>query len=638
MSLQLASLFQDHAVLQRGQMLPVWGWATPFARVRVTLAGQEAFCISSAQGDFLVRLPAMPAGGPHTLRVELPGSGEQITLQDILIGEVWIGSGQSNMEWTLNQCIPLTKETIETADFPAIRMFNVQRRAHLGPHRTVGGCWQTATPEAAVNFSAVGFSFARRLHRELGVPVGVINASWGGTYIQTWISRSTLALNPATAGWLADYEAEAWTPGKWKEVDDVGPDGLVSKYPRDPGNTGLDYCWHQPFLVDSDWPVMNMPATWQSAGHRHSGVFWFRRTLEIPAEWTGRNLVLQLGAADKQDITYVNGVEVGRMGKDREEQYWNRQRCYTVPAALVTGKTLCVATRVYSFVYDGGLIGPATAMRVHPEGDPGHAVSLAGEWRYRCEHDLGPVVVAKIPGHGEPNSPHMLFDNMIRPLVPYALRGAIWYQGESNEEGHASYKWFQCDLVADWRRQWGHPELAFHVVQLPGFRTPQEYQDESRWARLREAQAGILELPHTGVAVIIELGEPDNIHPQDKVPVGERLVQSALVRTYGRPGPASGPFPEKFTITGNTIRVDFSDKEQGLKTTDGAAPRLFFLAGEDRKFHPAEARIEGGCVKVASAAVSRPVAVRYAWADNPEGANLANLAGLPAGSFRSDSW
>ena len=637
MSLRLASPFQDHAVLQRDQTLPVWGWAAPQTRIRVTLAGNEAHCLSNAQGHWLVRLPALPAGGPHTLVVEA-ANGETLAITDLLVGEVWLASGQSNMNWTLAQSLPLTADDIATADFPQIRFFNVGRRTHLGPHATADGVWQAVTPDIAPSFSAVAFAFARRLHRELGVPVGVLSASWGGTIIESWTGRSTLAHNPDRAAWLADYEAAAFTPERWKDVGDMGPDGRLpnAALPADPGIT---QAWHAPDLDDSAWASIKLPSTWQSAGEKYSGVFWFRRTLEIPADWIGQDLELHLGAADKQDITYVNGAEIGRTGSGMEDRHWNAPRSYVVPAALVTGLRLVIAVRVYSFIYDGGLIGPASVMRVHPAGRPDAALPLAGAWRHRCEHDLGLVVLSPaVMGHGEPNSPHMLFDNMIAPLVPAALRGAIWYQGESNESAPHLYARLLRDLVADWRRAWGLPDLAFHTVQLTAYRTSQPHQPESTWARIREAQAAILSTPGTGIAVTIDLGDALDIHPKDKVPVGERLAQSALARTYGRADLVpNGPLATTFTFT-NSARIDFTDTAGALTTTDGAPPSTLHLAGEDRVFHPATAKIDGSTLIVTSPAVPAPVAVRYAWADNPEGANLAGGSGLPASPFRSDRW
>jgi sialate O-acetylesterase len=641
MSLRLASPFLDHAVLQRGQPLPVWGWAAPMTRVRVTLAGHEAHTLSSDHGDWSVRLPALPAGGPHTL-VVTAADGETLTISDLLVGEVWIASGQSNMEWPLDQSRPFADDAIATADFPGIRFFTSSRRTHLGAQRTVDGAsWQRVSPAAAPRFSAVAFAFARRLHRELGVPVGILSVSWGGTFIETWTSRSTLALNPDIAPWLAAYEANTWTAARWKDVGPMGSDGRAANSMGEsrPADPGITQPWGDAALDDSDWDEIKLPSTWQRADHRYSGVFWFRRVIELPADWVGKDLVLNLGAADKQDITYVNGVEVGRSGTGFEDCFWNVARTYAIPAVLVSGRRLVVACRVYSFIYDGGLIGPAAAMNVHPAGDAASALPLAGDWRFRNEHNFGLVVRPPgIMGHGEENTPHMLFDNLVAPLVPYALRGAIWYQGESNESAPHLYARLLRDLVDDWRRQWGQPSLAFHIVQLTAFRSPQAHQPESNWARIREAQTSLLATPGTGLAVITDLGDAADIHPRNKIPVGERLAQSALARDYARPLVANGPVAASFAFNGPAVRVSFDYADGVLSTTDGAAPATVFLAGADRVFYPATALIEGTSVIVTSPAVSMPVAVRYAWADNPEGANLAGGSGLPASPFRSDHW
>jgi sialate O-acetylesterase len=241
-------------------------------------------------------------------------------------------------------------------------------------------------------------------------------------------------------------------------------------------------------------------------------------------------------------------------------------------------------------------------------------------------------------GHGERNSPHMLFDNMLQPLVPYALRGVIWYQGEGNAGEAHLYTRLMRDLILDWRRQWGQSDLAFHLVQLPNFQAAKDYQPASHWAHFREAQTAALDLPHTGMAITIDLGEAGDIHPKNKIPVGERLAQSALALTYGREGVPCGPLFDRLTREHTSLRCHFRHSESGLATTDGQAPRLFFIAGDDRVFHPAEARIEGASVVVSHPGIPRPAAVRYAWADNPEGCNLANRAGDPASPFRSDRW
>jgi len=639
MSLLLASLFQDHAVLQRDRPLPVWGWAAPQVKIRIEIAGNVAYALSTTDGDFLLHLPALPAGGPHTLTATVVATGERVEIRDLLIGEVWLASGQSNMEWTLAKSLPLTAQVIRTADFPQIRFFTVPTRAHLGSHRTVGGQWLASAPETAADFSAVAYVFARQLHLELGVPVGVISSSWGGSIIQSWLSRSALALNPETSDWLASYERVAWSTERWAKMESPGPDGRVNGTPADPGNTGVSFGWHQPDFDASPWPLLRLPGTWQSQGHRHSGVYWFRRTIEIPQTWIGRELTLHFGGIDKQDISYVNGVEVGRTGKDREDQYWNIARSYSVAASLVTSVRLTIAVRVYSFVYDGGFHGKDSDISIGPADASEPVVGLDGDWSYQCEHNLGVVTEIHLMGHGERNTPHILFDNMVKPLSPYALRGVIWYQGEGNASQASLYPRLMRDLVLDWRHEWGQPDLAFHLVQLPNFQAPKEFQPESTWALLREAQAATLDLPGVGMAVTIDVGDPGDIHPKNKAPVGERLARSALGRTYGRDVLPNGPlFDTSIVEDGGTVRCRFHQSGGGLTTTDGQPPRLFFIAGEDRVFHKAHARIEGACVVVNHPAISQPKSVRYAWADNPEGCNLAGPDGLPASPFRSDRW
>lgn len=641
MPLALAALFQDHAVLQRDQPLPIWGWAAPRTRLRVTLASRAGVTLSNAQGDFLVRLPPLPAGGPHALTVAAIDTGERVEVRDLFVGEVWLASGQSNMEWSLEKSRPLTDADIATANFPHIRFFKVAARAHLGPHRDVEGEWQISSPEAAPGFSAVAFACARRLHRELGVPVGMIVSAWGGTVIQSWLSRSALALNPDTRDWLARYEAEVWTEARWERLSKRGPDGRVINFAADPGNTAHARGWHLPDFNDAAWETIDLPRTWQSAGRAHTGVFWFRLAVDLPADWVGRALRLNLGAVDKQDITYVNGLEVGRIGSGFDEECWNIPRSYLVPASLVVARRIVVAVRAYSFVYDGGLIGPAATMDIRLAEDSSRCgVPLAGVWRFACEHNLGAVVERHVLGHGERNSPHILFDNMIRPLAACALRGALWYQGESHTDTLSlPYARMLRDLVLDWRREWGKPDLAFHVIQLPGFNAAQPHQPASTWARVREAQTEILGMPHTGLAVTIDLGEAHDIHPKDKIPVGERAAAGILASVHGRADVSTSPIFDRFTREGVALRCHFRNAGGGLSTTDGKAPRPVYIAGEDRVFHAAEAWIEGATLLARHPKVPRPLALRYAWADNPEGANLVGADGLsPASPFRSDRW
>jgi sialate O-acetylesterase len=581
-------------------------------------------------------MPALTDRGPYTLVVETPETGERREITDLLAGEVWLASGQSNMEWLMDECRPVSDADIAGADFPGIRFFTVPRRAEIGQHRLIDAQWQVSSPDTAGKFSAVAFNFARRLHGELDTPIGIISSSWGGTIIQSWISRSGLADNPDIREWLERYEESAWSENLWEQIlcseGTRQPVGL----PADPGNAGIETGWHRSDHDDSAWPELTVPGTWQSAGHWHSGVYWFRRKITIPESWIGKDLEVHLGAVDKQDITYANDVEIGRTGKNFEDEHWNKRRLYQIPAPLTGQETITLAVRVYSFAYHGGLIGPAPAMRIHPAGDASEAISLAGPWKYACERDFGLVTETHIMGHGEPNSPHILYDNMIDPLAPYALAGVIWYQGESNTVSFGTYAGLLRSWIRDWRYRWGQPELPFHIVQLTSFMAAAEHQTDSQWARIREAQLEVLNESHAGLAVTIDLGEAEDIHPKNKKPVGERLAQSALVDVYKRSGEPRGPIFSSVISEGSKLRCRFLHTGGALATTDGQAPRTFHIAAEEGTFLPARASIDGDEVLVWNDEIASPAAVRYAWANNPEGCNLAGAQGFPASPFRSD--
>jgi sialate O-acetylesterase len=494
--------------------------------------------------------------------------------------------------------------------------------------------WQVASPDTVGGFSAVAHFFARRLHEVLGVPVGVLNTSWGGTIVETWTSREGLIQNPDTRAWTERYEATCQAVND----DAAEPVPPPPALPADPGNSGEAQGWAKPDLADNGWPQIELPRTWQAAGHRYSGIFWFRRAVDVPAAWAGRDLLLQIGAVDKQDITYWNGERVGATGTGFEQQHWNCPREYRVPGRLVRPGRNVIAVRAYSFVFDGGMIGPANRMLVVPAEGAGTPVKLSGAWRYAEERNFGLVTPpVQAMGPGNPNSPYMLYDNMIAPLVPYALRGAIWYQGESNADAYATYRGMMTSLIRDWRHAWGQGDFPFLVVQLANYMQPGEYQDRSAWARLRDAQFETLSEPGTGLAVAIDIGEAIDIHPKNKRDVGERLAQWALTTTYGVPGVASGPLYDGMTIERDRIRLRFRHVGGGLVAAGGPLA-TFAIAGQNRLFSPAKAVIEGATVVVSHPDVPEPVAVRYAWADNPEGCNLRNREGLPASPFRTDRW
>ncbi len=634
--MKLAAIFGDHAVLQRGMPAPVWGWTRPSVPVTVKLGPYEARGLADEDGKFLLRLPPMAAGGPYVLEATGGDGGGRTKSVDVMVGEVWIASGQSNMEWTMALIGASGAQEAAKATDPLLRMLTVPREARLGPRADVPATWQCCAPPATLNFSAVGYYFARRLRAALEVPVGIINSSWGGTMVEAWIRREWLVRNGFTADWVAAYEAEINAPGYWAERKEPRP--ISDFFPADPGNGAETAGWADPRLGETGWKEVKLPRVWQAFGHNHSGVFWFRRTIDLPASWAGRDLCLKIGAVDKQDITYFNGEPVGATGTGFEEQYWNVEREYRVPGRLVVPGRNTIAVRAYSFAYHGGLTGPATSMTVALHDEPSETVSLAGDWLYKVEHDLGLVVAPTVPpGPGNPNSPYILYDSMIAPLVPSALRGVIWYQGESNAGRAGEYHSLLTDLIRCWRHDFGAGDFPFLTVQLANYMDGMAFQTRSGWALLREAQRQSLAEPATGLAVTIDIGEAGDIHPKNKQDVGARLAQWALSRTYGQPLCPSGPLYRSMTIEGGRIRLRFDYAEGGLVARGGAL-KTFVVAGAERVFVVADAVIEEDTVVVSSPEVARPVAVRYAWADNPEGCNLYNNAGLPASPFRTDAW
>ncbi|MFZ4397271.1 MAG: sialate O-acetylesterase [Kiritimatiellia bacterium] len=403
--MKLAAMFSDHAVLQRGRQVPVWGWTKAGLRVRVTLGEAKAETCAGTDGRFLTWLPPMPAGGPFTMEIQTPDPDERAVVPDVLVGEVWICSGQSNMEWTLCLSGRDGFREMTSAHHPRLRTIKIPRMVLPGRQSDVAAAWQVCSPDSAGAFTAVGYYFARMLQERLeNVPVGLIDSSWGGTRIESWISREALVEDPQLRLELERCDATSNTPDYWAEVDpydlrnEVQCQNYLQRkqggYPADPGNLGVEQGWARTDFDDAAWSNLTLPAVWQNAGHEYSGVFWFRRQVDVPAAWAGKDLLLGIGAVDKIDVTYFNGEQVGATGQHFDQQYWNVPRVYRVPGRLVKAGLNVVAVRAYSFIYQGGLIGPKARMELRPEDvAEGAGVSLAGDWRYAVEHNLGQQMI-----------------------------------------------------------------------------------------------------------------------------------------------------------------------------------------------------------------------------------------------------
>ncbi len=622
-------------VLQRGQPVPVWGRAKPGERVTVEIAGRSAETQADTHGAWEVRLPPLAAGGPFTLTV---AGRTKLTCTDVMVGEVWVCSGQSNMEWPLHSARSRLRE-VEEADYPNIRLFTVPRRALLKPRPELAAQWQRCVPETAGGFSAVAYYFGRELHRRTGVPIGLINTSWGGTMAEAWASREALASDPFFARALEAYAHELRHPQKYARIQDAALRQWEKRYGHnDRQNLGQGRNWHRPDFKPEGWATMDLPRNWQSAGHNHSGIFWFRREVSVPQQWQGKRLCLCLGAIDKSDVTYFNGVQVGSLTMKQRPDAWCTPRVYPVPGKLVRGGKNLIAVRAYSNVYHGGFIGQPLQMRLFPEGREDQAIFLSGDWKYKVEADFGlvPPPPPSPRGDNNQNTPHRLFDNMIQPLLPYAIRGAIWYQGESNAERAKQYRTLFPLMIRSWREAWRQGDFPFYFVQLANYRPRIDRPVDSTWAELREAQTLALALPETAMALAIDLGETDDIHPRNKLDVGLRLALPALRQVHGfKDLVTSGPLYRELASEKGRLRLHFDHVNGGLVARGPLEG--FEIAGADRRFVKANAKIDGQTVLVWHPKVRKPVAARYGWQDNPP-SSLYNSSDLPASPFRTDVW
>ena len=622
-NVRLPRLVADHMVLQRDRPVGVWGWADPGGRVTVRLAGASASATVGADRTWRAELPAMGAGGPYTMTVD---GARTTTVRDVLVGEVWLASGQSNMEFPLRR-VDGAEAEVAAAQYPEIRLFSVPYRWALTPQDDLdGGAWEPATPESAAGFSAVAYLFGRQLHAELGVPVGLIDASWGGSAAEAWVSAAALTtlpdVEPLAAPYVADPQA---TADSLDAENDAGLAAWAGEMQSADAGFAARPTWRDPAFEPDGWGTMALPGRWEENGlPSFNGTVWFRRTVTLPADWAGADLEFRTERIEDQDSTWVNGVAIGS-----RTQVGDARR-YRVPADILRPGENVITVWVHDRTGFGGLTAPVEL--VHPDG---RTMPLDGPWRYRVGTQIGPgPAQPRLLWHQQPG---LLFNGLIAPLTASSIRGALWYQGESNTRRAFGYRTLLPTLVADWRDRWAEGAFPFLVVQLPNFHGRGDDPNEpSSWAELREAQSMIRRLPNTGVTVTIDLGDPDDIHPTNKQDVADRLARQALADVYGRAVVGAGPTVLGRWREGEAVRLLFGGVGGGLVARGGALDG-FAVAGSDRRFVWADARIEGRTVVVSSPAVADPVAVRYGWADNPA-VTLYNAEGLPAEPFRTDDW
>jgi len=647
---KLPAIFGDNMVLQRDMKVPVWGWASPDEKVTVSIAGQKQSATAGKDGRWRVKLDALKAGESLEMTVE---GKTKITLKNILVGEVWAGSGQSNMEMSVGGCLEAAKE-IAGAAYPEIRLFTVEKAVSEKPLDDCKGRWVLCSPDTVGSFSAVLYFFGRDLHKNLKAPVGLIHTSWGGTPAESWTSLEALQADPDFAPIVARYKAGLDTsPDAHKKFQDDVAKWETQAMAQDPGNKGFDQGWADPKCDLKDWKDMPVPGAWeQTLNLNIDGAVWARCEATIPEAWAGKDLALELGPIDDFDTTYFNNEKIGSTGKETPN-WWQTPRKYTVPGKLVKAGTATIAIRVWDQWMGGGLMGGPQRLSL-PGGKETDAIKLPATWKYKVE--------VAIPGDRQmpprpnepmgPNNPWLptgLYNAMIHPIVPFAIRGATWYQGESNADRAYQYRKLFAAMITDWRKAWAEGDFAFGFVQLANFTPRNDKPVDSDWAELREAQTMTLKLPAAGQAVIIDIGEAADIHPKDKQDVGGRLALWAEAKVYGRKDLVySGPMYKSMKVDGDKVVLAFDHVGGGLVVgkKDGLAPmqavaggelKGFSIAGDDKKFVWADAAIVGDTVVVSSKDVAKPASVRYAWSNNPE-CNLYNKEGLPASPFRTDEW
>ncbi len=647
-SIEIPSLFSDNMVLQQKSSAPFWGKALPQTKISIVPSwGKPSVTTAMADSTWRTAVKTPQAGGPFSITMKIGDS--VIVLKNVLIGEVWVCSGQSNMEmplegWPPNDTIANSANEIREANFPKIRLFNVKRELATEPRFHCSGAWSECIPESAAKFSATAYFFGKKLFQELKVPIGLIVSAWGGTPVEAWTSEHFITQDKE----YADFPAK-FAQGR-KEYAVYMPWLASHKIIDISHRTADERCKELAFddslcartdFNDSGWQSMKIPTEWESTDvGTFDGTVWFRKKIEIPKTWLHKNLVLELGPIDDFDLTFVNGKRVGGLETGSP---WDTKRVYDVPAEIVTDSVLTIAVRVIDLLGGGGLWGQPEQLFLHTS-ESEEKISLVGDWKYLpiaeyrdSKFYLFDIVSREFykrpPLTNEINAalPTVLYNGMIAPLIPYSIKGAIWYQGEANTDKPEAYETLFPLMIKNWRTDW-KSEFPFYYVQIAPF----PYGDRIESQRLRDAQFHALAVPKTGMAVTLDISELRTIHPRNKQDVGGRLARWALAKDYKKKIPFSGPLYTSSKIKNNAMILSF-EYADGLKIIPKNGKTNFFIAGKDSVFKDANVIVKGKTVVVNSPEVKNPIAVRYTWGNTLEG-TLFNKAGLPASTFRTDHW
>lgn len=618
--IKLPGLVGDGMVIQRNTRVKIWGWADKGATISIRFKNRNYSSRTGTDGRWEVWLRPAEPGGPFTMH--LSGNGSTLTINDIMIGDVWLCAGQSNMVHNLELHQDRYRKEIEEAVYPHIRQFLVPSQAELNtPSEDMKGHWRAATPDNVKQFSVVGYFFALQLHKKYNIPIGIINASVGGTPIEAWMSEKALSALDAQeiirrnkdSLYVADQLRRTLDIQNHFEKSRSGDAGL-SENPK----------WYHPDYQPENWSTINIPGYWEDQGVKDlNGVVWYRREIEIPPGTKGPARLI-MGRIVDADEVYLNGTRIGN------KTYQYPQRRYPIPEGLLKPGKNTLVIRVTNYTGKGGFV-PDKPYHIETAND---LLDLKGTWYYKTGEVFDPSVKTG-GGFQKQNQPTSLYNGMIHPLKSFAIKGVAWYQGESNANQPKKYERLLPALIRDWREHWNQPALPFLYVQLPNFMDVPHWPGESDWAALREAQRKTLRVPNTAMVVAIDLGEWNDIHPGNKKPIGERLALAAQRVAYGENTVFSGPLYDTAFRQGNKIIIRFNPASSGLHSIDGQALKWFALAGADKQFVWATAHIEGDHVAVWNDKIQTPVYVRYAWADNPAGVNFYNRAGLPASPFEA---
>lgn len=621
-TIRVARIFSDGVVLQRSVPVRIWGWATPKTSIKVALKNKTLATVARSDSSWQVTFPAQRAADSGS--IVITGGGSTTVIRDVLFGDVWVASGQSNMEWKLADSKGGAAE-VATASDPLMRQFKIPNGWSWTPEKELaGGSWASLNPKTAGDFSGVAYFFVKSLRNNVGVPIGIINAAWSGAAIEPYISR----------------EAQRLSDSAWKRIVDTETnynrtirEALIAKLGELPtsdagmGNGAAP--WAAADLDESAWKSIPVPGAWERNGYPGlDGIVWLRTSFDLTPDEAKRAASLTLGAIDDDDITWINGVEVGRTAG-----YFQRRR-YTVPAnALRAGRNV-LTIRVTDGAGDGGIMASAG----EPFIDVGGAkMALSGTWKFR----IGVASFREDAQHVN-KIPTGAYNRMIKPILPFPIKGVIWYQGESNSNNDAqatAYRAQFSTLIQSWRAEWNQSSAGFPFLwaQLPNY-GPSDVDPPASggWALIREAQSAALSLPNTAQAVIFDVGEAPNLHPTNKTDVGERLALAARAMVYKQPIEFSGPTYKSHVIVDGKFIVTF-DHATGLRVTYGREQRSeFAVAGADKKFAWADARVENNKVIVWSPGVTNPMYLRYAFSNSPRNATVFNGANLPASPFRTD--